>query len=177
MTQSNEKFVPIKGFENFYNISNYGRVFSKPRKSWNGRGYKNEGNKILKLKDNGHGYKYVILNKNNKHTSKYIHRLVAEHFLNNSNNYKQINHKNGDKADNRVENLEWCSVSANILHRYYVLERTKRLVKCVETGKIYSTCKDADEKLGVSLGSVSKVIRKKRGSVKGFTFVSLKGGL
>lgn len=166
-----ELFVPIKGFENLYEISNFGRVFSKIRKSWNGKGYKNEGNKFLKLKDNRAGYKYVFLHKNNKIFSKYIHRLVAEHFLKNDNNYKEVNHKNGNKSDNTVNNLEWCSSSYNILHRYYILGKGIRKIQCVETGEIFSTCKEADIKLKVSLGSVSKVIRGVRKNVKGYSFI------
>ena len=168
-----ETFVPIEDFEKYYAISNFGRVYSMPRTSWNGCGYKQEGDKFLKLKDNGNGYKYVWLHKNNKATQKYIHRLVAEHFLDNPNKHKQINHKNGKKNDNRLQNLEWCSVSQNILHRYNVLEKNKRRIMCVETGEIFSTCKEADIKLGVASGSVSKIIRNLRKKVKGVSFVRI----
>lgn len=92
-------------------------------------------------------------------------------FLKNDNNYKEINHKNGNKSDNTVNNLEWCSSSYNILHRYYILGKGIRKIQCVETGEIFSTCKEADIKLKVSLGSVSKVIRGVRKNVKGYSFI------
>ena len=170
---SEEIFAPIKGFEDYYEISNLGRIYSKPRLSWNGCGYKKEGNKFLKLKENNNGYKYVILHKNNIKYQKYVHRLVAEHFLDNKFNYSQVNHLNGNKSDNRIQNLEWCSVSENILHRYRILEKKKKKIKCLETGNIFLSCKEADEYLNVSKGSVSKVIRGLREHVKNFHFVKI----
>ena len=91
-----EVFKKIKGFES-YKISNFGKVINK------------DG---LELKHRclaGRGYMQVNLWDGNKHHKKYIHRLLAEAFIPNPNNYRTVNHINGNKTDNRLENLEWCS--------------------------------------------------------------------
>jgi len=98
----NEKWKSINE-HNKYQISNMGRV-------------KNNKGKILKLKKNNRPYSIVGLRTNNKTYTPYIHRLVASHFILNTNNYKFVNHINGIKQDNKFFNLEWCSQSQNIKH-------------------------------------------------------------
>ena len=99
-----EKWKPIKGYER-YEISSIGNV----RNSKTGR--------ILK-KDKSRNYYEVVLSQQGK-TKKYaIHRLVAEHFINNPKNKPQVNHKDGNKLNNNIENLEWVTVSENIKHSY-----------------------------------------------------------
>jgi hypothetical protein len=88
----------------------------------NGDVYRN--NKILK-KSMVRGY-YVIamyLGSRSSVKQKKIHRLVAETYLSNDENYPQVNHKNGDKLDNRVENLEWCNSKQNNIHRTKILKK------------------------------------------------------
>lgn len=75
----------------------------------------------LKLDLSNNGYLRATLYKDHKRNKKSIHRLVAEAFIPNPENKPQINHKNGDKKDNRVENLEWVTQSENMLHAYSVL--------------------------------------------------------
>lgn len=82
-----------------YQVSNLGRVKSKK--------------KILKPQTTKKGYLYISVYKGKKEIHRYIHRLVAQAFIPNPNNLPQINHKNEIKADNRVENLEWCSPAYN----------------------------------------------------------------
>ena len=75
-----------------------------------------------------------------------LHRLVAKTFIPNPDNRPQVNHRNGNKNDNRVDNLEWCTGSQNCLHRDRVLgvERTnKKKVVCVETGRVFDSAADA----------------------------------
>lgn len=64
------------------------------------------------------GYKYVILRINGKNKCYYNHRLVALHYLSNPNNYPQVNHIDGDKLNNNLNNLEWCNNSINSIHAY-----------------------------------------------------------
>lgn len=91
----------ILNFEPNYEVSNFGLVRRKDNK------------RILKDKDNGRGYRAVHLSHGKLY---YVHRLVAMCFLPNPNNYPQVNHINGDKSDNNVINLEWCTCSYNNKH-------------------------------------------------------------
>lgn len=72
--------------------------------------------KWLSICDNGHGYKQVFICVRNKHYMRYVHRLVAECYLPNPNNLAEVNHKDGNKANNNVDNLEWCTRSENLQH-------------------------------------------------------------
>lgn len=90
----------------FLGVTEDGRVMNIRTQKW------------LTLCDNGHGYKQASVMVNGKRYVRYIHRLVAECFIPNPNNYPQVNHLDGNKANNRVENLEWCSATENHLHAY-----------------------------------------------------------
>ena len=100
---NNEEWKYIIGYEDLYMISNYGRV-------------KNNKNYLLipSIKE----YKAVGLSKNSKQKSYRIHRLVAMAFIENPNNYPVVNHKDGNKLNNHVDNLEWCTKSQNSIHAH-----------------------------------------------------------
>lgn len=112
-----EIWLPIKGFEGFYEISNFGRVRSIDRVVYfkNGKGSRHYIGKILKQKYHN-GYAYVNLNKNKKLLVLPIHRLVAEHFIENPNNLPVVNHLDGIKTNNFYWNLEWTTSLKNNLH-------------------------------------------------------------
>ena len=117
-----EQWKDIRGFEGLYQVSNLGNIRSIERivkycddsKSKTNFHTVKEKIKKASLKDNG--YLQVQLYKNNRSQSLYVHRLVAEAFIGNPNCHKTINHKNLNKHDNRVENLEWCSYGNNNEH-------------------------------------------------------------
>ena len=107
------RLAKIKNFPNYY-ITDSGDIYSVNYLN------KKRIKRIKKLKPikKTTGYYCVWLCNNTKHFNKLIHRLVAEAFIPNPLCKKTVNHKNGIKTDNRVENLEWCTYSENILHAF-----------------------------------------------------------
>lgn len=101
-----EIFKDIKGYENLYKISNYGNVKSL------------KNSIILKPAKNHRGYLHVALYKNNKTKAHRIHRLVAQAFISNPENKPQVNHKDGNKLNNCVDNLEWVTNGENQKHAF-----------------------------------------------------------
>ena len=117
---SEEVWKDIEKYEGLYQVSNIGRVRSLDRLKATRNRHKIIQAKIkgqlLKPSINGDGYYQVTLSKNDEHLITRIHRLVAQTFIPNKDNKTQVNHINGNKLDNRVENLEWCTCKENILH-------------------------------------------------------------
>lgn len=140
-----------------YSISSFGNVRS------------NRSNKILKPGIRGDGYLVVNIT-GYKHKKNWkIHQLVAHHFLEKIENKTQINHKNGIKSDNRVENLEWCTCSENIKHAFRTGLRQpvinkglkngfSKLVLDVSTGIFYESCNEASELLGYNPKTLSAIL-------------------
>lgn len=110
-----ETWKPIKDYEGLYEISDCGRVKSLDR--WDSLNRLKIG-KILNCCDNGSGYMIVNLKAFGKQNIKTIHRLVAEAFIPNPNNLPCVNHKDGNKQNNNVDNLEWCTHSENMKHAF-----------------------------------------------------------
>lgn len=116
-----EIWKDIKGFEYKYQISNKGNVKIKENSYYTmnmGEMRKRtQKSKIMKPIENGYGYLKVSLTDENKKVSNnYIHRLVALHFIDNHCNKSQVNHLDGNKKNNNVNNLEWVSPKENIYH-------------------------------------------------------------
>jgi len=105
-----EEWRKIEGFSD-YTVSNLGRVCSTKR----------EQAIILKTRKNNYGYLLVDLySKNKKHHTVTIHRLVALAFIPNTENKSEVNHINGDKTDNNINNLEWVTASENMQHAFTI---------------------------------------------------------
>ena len=103
MIKDKQVWKDIQGYEGLYEVSNFGNV----------RSLKFGKIKYLKPADDGNGYNHVILCKNGQKKHFRIHRLVANAFIDNPKNLPQINHKDENKLNNKVENLEWCNNKSN----------------------------------------------------------------
>ena len=108
---------PVKGYEGYYEVDQFGRVFSVERVisvDDNGRKYeKTVSGKQMKQCLKNNGYKSVSLTKGGETKSFYVHRLVAEAFIQNPDNLPMVNHKDEDKTNNFMDNLEWCDAEYN----------------------------------------------------------------
>lgn len=105
--------------------------------STNGRilSYKSGRQHELKPSDNGRGYLTVSVGDRNP---RYVHDLVAETFIPNPNNYSEINHKDGNKKNNCVSNLEWCTRHDNLMHACTMgLNESQKPIRIVETGEVF----------------------------------------
>ena len=146
-----EEWKPVRNYEGKYMVSNTGEV-----KSLN---YRRTGKeRILKGVDYGEGYLYVSLWKDGKVKQCRINRLVAQAFIPNPNNLPEVNHKNEDKTDNRVENLEWCSKSHNVNHG----TRNKRAAEKLK-GKKHS--EEHNKKIGKKLSKPVFSVDKESGLI------------
>ena len=112
-----EIWKDIVGYEGLYKVSNLGRVKSLSRNFWNGVNWWKSKEKILKNNILSN-YCIVYLYKNKKRKTKQVHRLVAQAFISNFNNKPEVNHIDGDKENNIVDNLEWCTHKENIQHAF-----------------------------------------------------------
>lgn len=152
-------WITIPDFEN-YEINECGEV----RNSTTLKLLKSQTNKKT-------GYQQIQLRNGKRKKGINIHRLVAELFVPNPNNLQTVNHIDGDKTNNNVENLEWCSYSDNEIHSYQVLRRTKSTkgairvkTKCYNkiTGESF-TCNSVAEtsrKTGISCSQIRRILSK-----------------
>ena len=168
-----EVWKPVVGRENAYEVSNLGRLRSIDRIVFG----KHLKGKILQECRDQHGYSTVILSYCGHRHSTRRHRLVAEAFIPNPERKRDVNHLNGNKSDNRVENLEWTTHRENTDHAWGTgltphppKEECRPIEKILE-GKVidtYLSIKEASEKTGVNSTSICKCCKGKRKSAGGF---------
>ena len=173
----NEIWKDIKGYERLYQVSNLGDIKSLKRNVYAGNGkYRWQYERILsKKKTNGNGYITVSLYKNNDVQNRYVHKIVAETFISNPNNYKYINHKDENKANNYVDNLEWCTARYNCTYNNRHIKIGKKLINNKasskpilqinnknEIVKSYPSISEASRQLKVSSQAISDCLRGKQ---------------
>ena len=114
-----EIWKDVEGYEGLYQVSNLGRVKSLARTcKTKGNGIRDVKECIRKTITSNCGYVMVLLCKDNKAKHCLMHRLVANAFVGNPDNLPQVNHKDGDKANNKADNLEWVTSSENNKHKF-----------------------------------------------------------
>lgn len=167
-----EEWLPVKGWENLYEVSSLGRVKSLPReKRLPIEGVYISDEKILRpiryhsrlkkdRKDDNYYYQ-VALWRNGKNVMAPVHRLVAEAFIPNPQQKPWVNHINGNKGDNRVCNLEWVTASENAKHSVYVLGNKplgakRKKILCAETGIVFNGVREAASMIGVTASAISQ---------------------
>lgn len=164
-----EIWKDIKGYEGLYQVSNLGRVKSLKRKVYAGRNrLRWQYERIMSNnKSNGNGYLIVSLNKESKDKNKYIHRLVAEAFIPNPNNYLYVNHKDENRKNNKVDNLEWCTALYNNIYQNAHIRRglknrnnrlSKRIYQLDDDNNIikeYPSISEASRQLNLTMQSLS----------------------
>jgi len=111
-----EYWKPIKGYEDFYQVSNLGDIKSLFRLIKTGENKRSVGERLLKQNTNRYGYKMVSLSKDSVLKTVSVHRLVGIAFVDNTQNKSEINHIDGNKSNNEIHNLEWCTKSENNKH-------------------------------------------------------------
>lgn len=158
-----EVWKDIKGYEGLYQISNLGRVKSFPRAGTKGG--------ILKQFTNGHGYTTVSLFKDKLLKTYLVHRLVGNHFLENPDNLPQINHKDENRKNSCVTNLEWCTCKYNNNYGSKNTKLSKKVAQYDLNGnfiRIYDSINEVKTVLGKSVGNIGQCCQHKRKSAIGY---------
>lgn len=150
--RSAEIWKPINGYNGVYDISSWGRVRTHKRKGTDER--------FLKLHKARNGYLMVSLHSNLGYKRKLVHRLVAEAFIPNLNEYPCVNHKDENKENNAVDNLEWCTYQYNnnygtARERASVARHKPCIGKYADGTEVrFDSCTLASEALGISQGNI-----------------------
>jgi len=120
-----EQWKDIKDYEGYYQISNFGNVRSLDREVMNGGVLRRLKGKPMKLLTDKSGYKHIDISKDGKRKSLLVHRLIAQAFIGDIEDYV-INHKNNLPYDNRIDNLELVSQRENVCHGFKFLKTTSK---------------------------------------------------
>lgn len=176
----------VVGYEGLYEVDQFGRVYSIDRIKTvvdNGRIYeKHIAGKQMKQSIHTKGYKTVSLTKNGSTKTMFVHRIVAEAFLPNPSNLPMVNHKDEDKTNNCIDNLEWCTASYNRTYGKAIERQAKKIRGRESDKKIAIIQKDtngeflnwfdsltkAAEKVNGSTSSISAVCKGKRKTAYGY---------
>ena len=164
---TDEIWCPVKNYENLYEVSDQGRVKSI--------GYGKE--RILKPGRNTQGYLQVVLCKNGEKNNCVIHRLVSQTFIPNPDNLPEVNHKDEDKTNNSVSNLEWCDRKSNCNYGNRNKRISEKLSKSVlqftkdgELVREWKSMNDVEINLGFNHSNISSCCTGKRKSANGFVW-------
>lgn len=144
-----KNWKPVVGYEGLYEVSFSGEV----------RGVKRQGSSgaILRPGKRKDGYLQVHLRKGGKGKPWLVHRIVALAFLNEVEGKNYVNHIDGNRSNNAVENLEWCTAQENTQHSHDVLKKNTRSVLCVETNTIYPSIRNAARSIDYDDATIQRI--------------------
>jgi len=179
----NEFWKPVEGYFGLYEVSNFSRI--KSLKRWINNRYSGfwKDEMIITPSIHSTGYECVCLSKNGVGKNLRFHRIVAKAFLPNPENKPEVNHKNGNRTDNNLNNLEWCTSSYNQKHAYEKLGKkswiegidsskvpaSKKIV-CDNFGMIFTSGKEAADAFGFHRSDLPKYCKGKLKHPHGLTF-------
>lgn len=166
----------IKGCEGLYQVSSNGKIKSLGRKAVsNHNNLRPVSEKILCQTTNKYGYKNCFLSKDGKTKVFLVHRLVADAFIPNPYNLPMVNHKNENKADNRVENLEWCNATYNVntgtRNKRVATKLSKPVIQTDLDNNVikeYRSIRYAARKTNINLSSIISVCQGRRKTAGGY---------
>lgn len=169
-----EIWKDVVGYEGLYKVSNLGRIkrtLKITRWVLKNKLYKRiDKEKVLYQEKNTTGYKVIRLHKNGEVLKRGVHRLVAEAFIPNPYNKKTVNHKDGNKQNNCVENLEWATYRENNKHSYDILGKkgffvgkatpnSKKVIR-LDTKEVFRSIRNAAFSIGVTPSSLGEAVLK-----------------
>ena len=148
-----------------YEVSNLGRIRNSKTK------------RVLKTHVNERGYETVTITNNNKHHNIKVHRMVANTFYEGDHNNLDVNHIDGNKLNNHIDNLEYCTRSENIRHAFTNgfknSDHKKQRVKIIETGEIFDSLTECARYLGCDKSAVSGCINGRSKTCGGYHLISI----
>ncbi len=171
-----EEWRNIQGYDGLYKVSRHGEVKSVDREIIRSDGkIKHFKSVVLKQFKNNNGYLLVVLSKNGVEKQYLVHRLVAEAFIPNPHNLPQVNHKDENKLNNCVDNLEWMDAKTNSNYGTGIERRITKISKAVLQFTItgdyvaeYKSTREAQRKTGIDHGDIGKCCNGKQTTPGGF---------
>jgi hypothetical protein len=170
----------IPNYEGLYQANILGEIRSLDHIRKNGNNQYIQKGKLLKFNKNPNGYLQVRLSKNGVAKTYRVNRIIALTFIDNPLNKKTVNHINGNKQDNRVENLEWATMKEQIKHQHSILNVPYSDCKCCHKankkkiirndGKIYNSLLEAKKDLGNKNAHITEVCQGKLKTTCGYSF-------
>lgn len=193
MKNTREVWKDVAGFEGLYQISSKGRVKSLERLTPGKLGsLRRTQEKMMKLQKNIKGYPTVMLHKDGKGHAKLVHRLVAYAFIENPLNLPQVNHKDTNKENNNIENLEWITGIDNMRHAFankcfrptekqreharqeqmkIAIRRRRPVVMCTKEGeklRCFESIREAEKATGINNSKITAVCKCHRKTAGGY---------